>query len=423
MTEEQIEAKKKYAGEKKASMKRRDDYHDYTERRMYMITLEVEGRKPLFGHLVGNPFAERGSEDEPRIELTPLGKAVQSEWMGIHGYFPQIEVKAVQMMPDHMHGILFVQAPLPVHLGQVISGFKAGCRKAQKALEIMAAAEPQPTAKETNGAPKEATAKETNKAPKEVASKETSRTAKDGTAKPISEAAKEVAKETSEARKKALTNNLPPFPQVTAQPSPSSSPVAHPFPAPSSPASHPYRPLFAKGYNDLILRSYEELPVWQNYLRDNPRRLMMKRLRPEWLRPFFGLRIGSQVYSGIGNRELLTACKRTAVRVSRRLTDSEIEAEVVRYLTMAKEGTVLVSPAISPGEKRVMRTVFDAGLPTIVILENGFTPLSKPQGEQFYACAKGQLLMLSPWDHHNEKKKLTAEQCQQMNLMALELCE
>ena len=134
MTEEQIEAKKKYAGEKKASMKRRDDYHDYTERRMYMITLEVEGRKPLFGHLVGNPFAERGSEDEPRIELTPLGKAVQSEWMGIHGYFPQIEVKAVQMMPDHMHGILFVQAPLPVHLGQVISGFKAGCRKAKKAL-------------------------------------------------------------------------------------------------------------------------------------------------------------------------------------------------------------------------------------------------------------------------------------------------
>lgn len=400
MTEEQIEAKKKYAGEKKASMKRRDDHHDYTERRMYMITLEVEGRKPLFGHLVGNPFAEQGSEDEPRIELTPLGKAVQSEWMGIHGYFPQIEVRAVQMMPDHMHGILFVQAPLPVHLGQVISGFKAGCRKAQKALEIMAAAEPQPTAKETN------------------------RTAKDGTAKAGDEAPKEVAaKATSGAPKEPSTNNLPSSPQVTALPSPSSSPAAHPFPAPSSPASHPYRPLFAKGYNDLILRSYEELPVWQNYLRDNPRRLMMKRLRPEWLRPFFGLRIGSQVYSGIGNRELLTACKRTAVRVSRRLTDSEIEAEVVRYLTMAKEGMVLVSPAISPGEKRVMRTVFDAGLPTIVIVENGFTPLSKPQGEQFYACAKGHLLMLSPWEHHNEKKKLTAEQCQQMNLMALELCE
>ena len=92
MTEEQIAAKKEHAGEKKASMKRRDDHHDYTERRMYMITLEVEGRRPVFGRLVGNAFAPKGSKDEPRIELTALGQAVQSEWMGIHDYYPQIEV-------------------------------------------------------------------------------------------------------------------------------------------------------------------------------------------------------------------------------------------------------------------------------------------------------------------------------------------
>ncbi|MBQ1667312.1 MAG: transposase, partial [Prevotella sp.] len=73
-------------------------------------------------------------------------------------------------------------------------------------------------------------------------------------------------------------------------------------------------------------------------------------------------------------------------------------------------------------EKRVMRAAFDAGFPTIVIMENGFTPLSKPHGEQFEACAKGKLLMLSPWEHHNEKRKITAEQCQQMNLMAMEIC-
>ena len=143
MTDEQIAAKKEHAGEKKASMKRRDDHHDYTERRMYMITLEVEGRRPVFGRLVGDAFAPKGSKDEPRIELTELGKAVQNEWMGIHDYYPQIEVMAVQMMPDHMHGILFVREQLPVHLGQVISGFKAGCRKAEKAM--IAAAKPQPT--------------------------------------------------------------------------------------------------------------------------------------------------------------------------------------------------------------------------------------------------------------------------------------
>ena len=75
-------------------MKRRDDHHDYTERRMYMITLEVEGRRPVFGHLVGDAFALAGSANEPRIELSQLGEAVQSEWMRIHGYYPQIEVVA-----------------------------------------------------------------------------------------------------------------------------------------------------------------------------------------------------------------------------------------------------------------------------------------------------------------------------------------
>lgn len=381
MTEEQLIAKKKYAGEKKASMKRRDDHHDYTERRMYMITLEVEGRRPVFGRLVGNPFAERGSHDEARIELSALGKAVKSEWLGIHGYFPQIEVRAVQMMPDHMHGILFVREPLPVHLGQVISGFKAGCRKAQRALEEAGKAK-----------------EEAGKAKEERAAAELLPTEKGQHP--------EQAQHPELAQHLGLAQHA--SQQVAALPSPK-----HP---------QPYRPLFAKGYNDLILRSYDELPAWQNYLHDNPRRLLMKRARPEWLRPFFNLRIGTHSYSGIGNRSLLTAPQRIAVRISRRLNDSEIATEIARYLESARQGAVLVSPAISPGEKRVMRAAFDASLPTIVIMENGFTPLSKPYGEQFDACARGQLLMLAPWEHHNEKKKITAEQCRQLNLMALEIC-
>ncbi len=378
MTEEQLKAKKIFAGEKKASMKRRDDNHDYTERRMYMITLEVEGRHPVFGHLVGDPFAERGSPAEARIELSALGRAVEREWLGISRYFPQIEVKAVQMMPDHMHGILFVREPLPVHLGQVISGFKAGCRKAQRAL---AAAEPQPTEKEPQPTEKEPQPTEKEPQPTKKA-------------------------EIEEKGQRAFSSQ-----QVKALPSQE-----------RQVRSQPFLPLFANGYNDLILRSYDELPTWQNYLRDNPRRLLMKRARPDWLRPFFGLRLGTQTYSGIGNRQLLSSPKRMAVRVSRRFTDSKIVEETARYLEAAREGAILVSPAISPGEKLVMRAAFDEGMPIIVIMENGFTPLSKPHGEQFDACAHGRLLMLAPWEHHNDKRKITSEQCQQLNLMALEIC-
>lgn len=363
-------------------MKRRDDHHDYTERRMYMITLEVEGRRPLFGRIVGDAFAPKGGKDEPHIELTALGKAVQSEWLGIHSYYPQIEVMAVQMMPDHMHGILFVKERLPVHLGQVISGFKAGCRRAEKMLRAeTVAAKPQPTEK--------------------VGQQTTEKVGQQTTEK--------VGQQARLSR------------QVTAVPSQEAMEAAQG--AETTKRRQDYRPLFAKGYNDLILRTYDELGSWQNYLRDNPRRLMMKRARPEWLRPFFGLRIGQHCFSGIGNLDLLEAPKRKAVRISRRLNEAEITAVATQYLKEAEQGTVLVSPAISPGEKRVMRAAFNAGFPTIVIMENGFSQISKPHGEQFYACAEGRLLMLSPWEHHNEKQKLTSGQCMQMNLMALEISE
>ena len=378
MTEEQITNKKEYAGEKKPSMKRRDDHNDYNGRRIYMITLETAGRQQLFGEVTGDALAPAGSANAPQIILSELGQAIQDEWNGIHNYYPQIDVMAVQMMPDHMHGILFVKAPLPVHLGQVISSFKAGCRKRLRALAAaprtatgIAAAKPHPT--ENTAAAPQTTAQNYQQAmPKNY--------------------------------QQALPKNY-----QQALPKNSSQATALPL-------------LFEKGYNDLILRSYDELPVWLNYLRDNPRRLLMKRTRPDWLRPFFGLRVAGRTYSAIGNRELLSAPQRLPVRVSRRMSESEIEAIIHRYIEAARNGAVLVSPAISPGEKRVMRTAFNAGLPTIVILENGFTPLSKPHGEQFYACAQGRLLMLAPWEHHNERRTLTAEQCKQLNLMAIDIC-
>ena len=37
--------------EVKPSMKRRNGRHDYHSRRMYMVTLVVEGRKPVLGDL------------------------------------------------------------------------------------------------------------------------------------------------------------------------------------------------------------------------------------------------------------------------------------------------------------------------------------------------------------------------------------
>lgn len=343
MKKETYQSQKAFAGKKKPSMKRRFVGHDYTRRGIYMLTMTVEGRRPLFGRVYG-------SSDDARIELSELGCAVRDEWWNIPSYYPQVKVFELQMMPDHLHGILFVSEPLSCGLSRVVRGFKTGCGRAYRRLiaPLPIATESQQTMKEN---------------------------------------------------------------QQTSHPELQTKKGSHPE----------HGLLFEPGYNDLVLRTDDEYQRWKHYLRDNPRRLLMKRERPELLRPFFNMQLGSHRYNGIGNRELLSAPQRMAVRVSRRLTGQQLEAEVARYLEAARSGTVLISPAISPGEKRVMRQAFDLHLPTIVVLRNGFTPLSKPQGEQFDACAQGRLLMLSAWEHTNERITLTAYDCQQMNLMAIEL--
>ena len=83
LTEKQLEDKLRFAGETIPSMTRRRDGHDYEARQMYLITITVEGRRPLLGRVVGNLEAEEGAAEAPRIELSPLGKAVEQDWMAI----------------------------------------------------------------------------------------------------------------------------------------------------------------------------------------------------------------------------------------------------------------------------------------------------------------------------------------------------
>ena len=126
---EQFEAKRQWAGEAKPSMKRRRVGHDYQSRRIYMLTLTVCGRRPLLGHITGD-----GQSEPPEMHLSPLGQAVSEELRNIPNYYPAIKVLAQQVMPDHLHVILFVTERIPVHLGRVVGGFKVGCNRAYCAL-------------------------------------------------------------------------------------------------------------------------------------------------------------------------------------------------------------------------------------------------------------------------------------------------
>ena len=134
MDKEAFEKHKPFAGEKKPSMLRRRVGHDYQSWRVYLITMTVEGRRSLLGSLVGNADAPDDSPEAPRVEPSPLGLEVQRCWLSIHQYYPEVEVLTLQLMPDHLHGILFVTKHMEQHMSMAIKGFKVGCNQAYRQL-------------------------------------------------------------------------------------------------------------------------------------------------------------------------------------------------------------------------------------------------------------------------------------------------
>lgn len=400
MDKETYKKRQAFAGETKPSMNRRRVGQDYQGRQFYMVTLVVQDRRPLFGEIVGEALpllSQRADKSDfekvvhqvkVEIRLSQLGERVRSNFLSIGSRYKEVEVIALQMMPDHLHGILFVREHMQHTLGQIISGFKSGCNKDYREL-ILGLAPSAPAVSSSSALPSSPTAP----------------SVPSSSAVPSSSVSCVVA-----------------MPRQT-QPQPHATPSQLSRPRPPRSAYDRERGLlFASGYNDRILFHANQLEAWKNYLADNPRRLYLKRTFSHLLSPHFDVQVAGYTFSAIGNLDLLKAPRRLQVRVSRRCTPTQIQEEVSRYLAAARDGAVLVSPAISPGEKAVMRAAFDASLPVIVLVENGFTPLSKPDGEQFYACSAGRLLMLAPWPYHNEHRTITAAQCQALNLMATAIC-
>jgi hypothetical protein len=90
-------------------------WHDYKRTGFYMVTLSTAPRRPLFGRCMDN-----------QTELSPEGLVVCRHWCQISEREPRIETSMLVVMPDHLHGILFVKEPLEQALGAYIRGFKSG---------------------------------------------------------------------------------------------------------------------------------------------------------------------------------------------------------------------------------------------------------------------------------------------------------
>ena len=127
--------------ETKHSMLRRCIGWDYRQPCIYQITLVLADRRSqALGRLVidhGLPPVAQDRHGLPpvaqdrsclvpgaealgvmaHVELSAAGEAVLSEWKHIGEYHPEIKPLFMQVMPDHVHGILQVTRPMarPTH--------------------------------------------------------------------------------------------------------------------------------------------------------------------------------------------------------------------------------------------------------------------------------------------------------------------
>ncbi len=238
-------------------------------------------------------------------------------------------------------------------------------------------------------------------------------------------------------------------------------------------------PQWAEGFVDTILFHKGQLAKMINYLRDNPRRLGVKREHPELFKvardieiSFAAFAEGGAIapwsgaaggyFAAIGNHFLLARPWLVQVQCSRKffryrvensakngrgpdlakyglrrdrkpricrdekgkpiveLSTPEFEAKLSEALSAGRYGAVLVSPCISHGEREIARRAFEAGYRVITLQNKGFSPLYKPGGKLFTTCANGNLLMLAPinWPYIPGEKPMTREQAQVLNRIA-----
>ena len=185
----------------------------------------------------------------------------------------------------------------------------------------------------------------------------------------------------------------------------------------------PRKGLFELGYNDKVLLHERQLEGWKKYLDDNPRRLMVKRMKPGLFTVMQNKEVAGRRCQMVGNCFLLDIPDKVAVVVHRRYSEEDLRRLREEWLACGERGGVLVSAAISTKEKEVLREAMNRGYRIVLLRENGFPRLYKPCGESFYACSEGLLLQISPWDYHMEKKTITREQCLELNEMAERIAE
>ena len=180
-------------------------------------------------------------------------------------------------------------------------------------------------------------------------------------------------------------------------------------------------PLWEKGYHDRPLWRKGQLQQMIDYVRDNPRRLWMRKHRAPLFRLHRGVKIGAQVFHAKGELSLLQRPMH-AVHVRRRFSETERRAYMNGCIIAARQGKVLIGAFISEWEQQVRTVALSEGHTVIQLTTDVLTEYYKPYGSLFDACSNGQLLLLSQREGEcGYSRRITREECNTLNTLAEEI--
>ena len=349
------------------------------ERRLYMVELgqwrwqepgtawrgvgvyHVTLTVPSREPLFGRLVIPDGVPSKARIERTALGNAVVDELYVMCRHYPAIRILQFCLMPDHLHAVIHVTQVMDTSIRSVVRGYWQGVKKLGRAYTLAVSAE-------LNSA-----------------------TTHEGNVATTGEGNAEATDEGTQGY---------PFPIFTERPF--------------------IRPLSRRGQLNTMIR----------YVQMNPQRLATKRLKPGYFRVQKDIEIGERKYDGVGNVAILMGegfdtvhVRSWMVKAAEYGEDKELRDYMNSRVLLARKGAVMVSPFISPQEKRVMQVLLQEKLPFILLTDNGFRDYYKPSDGLFDACAAGRLLILSPWAYEDGKRHISRSECVALNGMAVEICK
>lgn len=331
--------------------------HDYHDKGTYLITIVVNGRRPLLSTL-----SDAASDASAALVLSTIGEVLHEAWLqtptmqATHGN--SVAVHACVCMPDHFHGVIEVLEPMrDWSLGDIIQAIKATCTRQWQQQQGIPSSTNRPISVDCTTPATPAWLKE-----------------------------KALAHHSEGSLIRILSKKQRQeyYALVGRQ----------------------QQPLFDDNYDDTICLDSRHREAMIAYVNDNPRRAILRHTMPDFMRRCLHVRIGERSYGAFGNLFLLRWAQKLQVQCHRKHPVTRVPYETTDDYAREREQwiaailggqTVIVTPGISKGELLMKNECLDRHYPLIHLQKESIGPYWKPERQRFEACANGSLLILAPW--------------------------